>query len=76
MCATAFFEMSISLATTAVPDALTTHQTVAMLCLLLGCPAVCPPVCPPACRHGGEAADVATAAVAIITDLLNMTINW
>jgi hypothetical protein len=28
------------------------------------------------CRHGGEAADVASAAVAIITDLLNLTINW
>lgn len=27
-------------------------------------------------RHGGEAADVASAAVAIITDLLNLTINW
>jgi hypothetical protein len=29
-----------------------------------------------ACRHGGEAADVASVAVGIITDLLNMTINW
>jgi hypothetical protein len=28
------------------------------------------------CRHGGEAADVASAAVAICTDLVNMTINW
>lgn len=28
-----------------------------------------------ACRHGGEAADVASVAVGIITDLLNMTIN-
>lgn len=29
-----------------------------------------------ACRHGGEAADVASVAVGIITDLLNITINW
>lgn len=27
-------------------------------------------------RHGGEAADVASAAVAIMADLLNLTVNW
>lgn len=28
------------------------------------------------CRHGGEAADVATAALGLVSDLLALTVNW